>query len=121
MTANGTGQISDGYHTFNELYEHRHALCLALMKAMPEHWWFSKRHHDGELCFGDGDWFIVGATLPGIPCGEVTYHLPSRLWEHANTTGATRLEHGRLWDGHTSEDVTARLLAWVSSTHSQPS
>lgn len=68
-----TGLISDGYHTFNELYEHRHALMLALMKAVPQHSWFSRRHHDGELCFGDGEWFIVGAELPDS--GTVTYHL----------------------------------------------
>ena len=92
MTADGTGQISDGYHTFSELYEHRHALCLALMKAMPDRWWFSKRHHDGGLCFGSEDWFIIGATLPGVSHGEITYHLPSRLWEHVKATGAAELE-----------------------------
>jgi len=119
MTADGTGQISDGYHTFSELYEHRHALCLALMKAMPDRWWFSKRHHDGGLCFGSEDWFIIGATLPGVSHGEITYHLPSRLWEHVKATGAAELERGHVWDGHTPGDVVARLFAWASSTPSQ--
>lgn len=27
--------ISDGYHTFAELYDHRHSLMLALMRAIP--------------------------------------------------------------------------------------
>jgi hypothetical protein len=106
------GSISDGYHTFNELYEHRHALVLALMKAMPRHFWFSRRHHDGELCFGDGEWFIVGAELPDS--GTVTYHLPMRLWGLVEMTGAAELELGRPWDGHTANDVVHRLKAWAS-------
>jgi len=112
-----TGLISDGYHTFNELYEHRHALMLALMKAVPQHSWFSRRHHDGELCFGDGEWFIVGAELP--ESGAVTYHLPMRLWGLAELTGAAELERGRPWDGHTANDVVHRLKAWASCPESQ--
>ena len=42
------GEVSDGYHTFNELYEHRHALFLALMKAYPQWSWYSGKHHDGS-------------------------------------------------------------------------
>jgi hypothetical protein len=105
-------QISDGYHTFAELYEHRHGLTLALMKAMPRHFWFSQRHHDGELCFGEGKWFIIGAELPDS--GEITYHLPNRLWGLAQLTGATELEHGPTWDGHTAGDVVHRLKAWAA-------
>jgi hypothetical protein len=107
-----TSQISDGYHTFAELYEHRHALTLALMKAMPRHFWFSRRHADGELCFGDGEWFIVGAELPDS--GKITYHLPMRLWRLAEMTGATELDRGHPWDGHTAADVVNRLKAWAS-------
>lgn len=104
-------KLSDGYHTFEELYEHRHALCLALMKSMPEQWWFSLRHADGEFCF-DGDWFIVGAELPE----SITYHLPMRLLEAARATGATELPVGRPWDGHTPKDVVSRLVSWASNT-----
>jgi len=38
---------SDGYHTFDELYEHRHWLFLSLMKMWPERAWASKLHADG--------------------------------------------------------------------------
>jgi len=106
-------QISDGYHTFEELYEHRHALTLSLMKARPDLFWYSRRHNDGELCFGDGSWFILGAELP--VAGGITYHLPMRLWDAATLTGATELKIGRHWDGHTATDVANRLMAWAST------
>lgn len=102
---------SDGYHTFAELYEHRHSLCLALMKAMPQLSWFSRRHEDGEICFGDGSWFIVGIDLPN---GTITYHLPVEMWEIAQKTGAQELERGRRWDGHTPNDVVHRLQQFAS-------
>lgn len=117
QTDNGTtstnqdpSQQSDGYHSFAELYEHRHALCLALMRAKPDVFWYSRRHHDGELCFGDGQWFIVGANLP---TGQISYHLPIALWPAAVTTGAQELEYGKEWDGHNPDDVVDRLMKWV--------
>jgi hypothetical protein len=111
-------QLSDGYHTFAELYEHRHALCLALMRAMPQHCWFSLRHADGERCFGGTDWFIFGAELPGA--GSVTYHLPVGLYPIAQATGAAELEKGRPWDGHTAADVVSRLRDWASLAQPEP-
>lgn len=109
-----TSQLSDGYHTFADLYEHRHALCLALMRAMPQQWWFSRRHDDGEPCFGGDDWFIVGADLPGLDDPSVTYHLPMRLWETAQATGAQELPKGRPWDGHSAQDVVDRFMLWAA-------
>jgi hypothetical protein len=110
-------EISDGYHTFAELYEHRHALCLALMKASPELWWFSRRHSDGEFCFGSPQWFIVGAELPGS--GPITYHLPMEYYPIALRTGATSLPQGKPWDGHSSKDVVNRLLEWSDRKNSR--
>ena len=78
------GQFSDGYHTFNELYEIRKAYNVALFNEWAQQQQASEtefvhlgvprlipkydvhkswRHHDGELCFGGG-WFIVMAILP---------------------------------------------------------
>jgi hypothetical protein len=104
-------QLSDGYHTFAELYNHRHALCLALMRAMPNHSWFSWRHEDGERCFGGDEWFIIGIDLPG---GQtITYHLPAELYVLAQNTGASELQYGRPWDGHTATQVLIRLKYWA--------
>ena len=40
-------KISDGYHTFADLYEQRLILSAALAKNNP-HAWKSKRHEDGS-------------------------------------------------------------------------
>ncbi len=102
------GEVSDGYHTFDELYEHRCTLFLALMKAHPTISWISTRHHDGSSF---GDWFIAGIRAP---TGDVTYHLPARMWPHACETGAFVLNVGMPWDGHTAADVVKRIQAWVA-------
>lgn len=104
-------QLSDGYHTFAELYEHRHALMLALMRSEPDLCWFSQYHADGGLPFGSPDWFIAGAELT---TGSITYHLPARLWETAKSTGADELPVGMAWDGHTPGDVVERLKSWAA-------
>ena len=51
------GEVSDGFHTFNSLYEQRMILFAALVKAYKDKSWKSYRHEDGEYCFGGG-WFI---------------------------------------------------------------
>lgn len=102
------GEVSDGYHTFNELYEHRHALFLALMhECGPDRAWFSEKHHDGTRLDG---WFIAGLDIEE---GPVTYHLPMRLWNAARHVGR-RLEVAPKWDGHTSADVVKRLMHFAT-------
>ena len=51
---NDIGDVSDGFHTFNGLYEQRMILFAALVKACEDKAWKSYRHEDGELCFGGG-------------------------------------------------------------------
>ena len=94
------GEISDGYHSFAELYEHRHALFIVCCRSNPALAWKSWLHDDGSDYPG---WFIAGLNLPG---GNVTYHLPSRLWDELNVR---ELERAPEWDGHTSRDVIERL------------
>lgn len=78
-----TGQVSDGYHTFDELYQHRCMLFCALMFSNPAISWVSSIHHDGTMM---ADWFIAGMDLP---TGRVTYHLPISMWCLACDSGAT--------------------------------
>lgn len=93
-----TGKISDGFHTFDELYEHRHALFGAFVKVYGG--WKSKKHSDGTMFDG---WFIVGTNINGK---MITYHLPIRL---LNDFPAKEIDNAPEWDGHTPNDVVERL------------
>lgn len=98
--------VSDGYHSFDELYDHRHALFIALMRSHQSMSWRSRRHDDGS---GFDGWFIAGMHLP---TGDITYHLPERLWGALD--GVKELDLAPKWDGHTSADVVKRLSNWNS-------
>ena len=88
-----TGETSDGYHTFNELYEHRLALTVALVRKTPDLAWRSLRHHVGGDPMFDG-YFIVGLDLP---TGTITYHYDLKHWELFDA--ARTLDNAPAWDG----------------------
>jgi len=106
-----TNTVSDGYHTFGELYEHRITLFIALCKLYLEKQMFqsdiqcpvyrSITHSDGTAMDG---WFLLGMNTKE---GQITYHLPISKWE--DTCFADTLEKAPEWDGHTSNDVLLRL------------
>ena len=97
------GEISDGYHTFNSLYEQRLYLFAVLVNTYYESAWKSRKHFDGEECFGGG-WFIVGINTPD---GPYTYHYENKHWDLFK---CKELETAPQWDGHTDKDV-GRLLS----------
>lgn len=103
-----TGQISDGYHTFDELYEHRCLLFLAVMKAHPQLAWRARAHDDGSVQEG---WWVAGLNLP---TGPISYHLPDRVWPLLDGTAIETRERAPKWDGHTSADVLDRLGRWIA-------
>ena len=93
--------ISDGYHTFQDLYDHRKALFVALTKSAGG--WRSKQHSDGTMHEG---YFIVGINY--AKGAQITYHYELKDWdkfEHCTTQS-----HAPEFDGHTPEDVVERLL-----------
>lgn len=100
------GTLSDGYHTFNELYEQRMYLFATIVNQNKDKSWKSFKHEDGKLCF-DGDWFVVGIDTPR---GSYTYHYENKYW---NLFDCQELEVAKHWDGHTDKDVS-RLLSLES-------
>lgn len=96
-----TGDTSDGYHTFNELYEHRHILFLSVLTANIDRAWRSKLHDDGTMFDG---WFVAGLKTV---MGQATYHLPIRMWSLFDAI--PELEKAPPFDGHTAEDTLKRL------------
>ena len=101
------GDLSDGFHTFNDLYYQRMILFATLVKTYKDRAWKSLRHDDGELCFGGG-WFIVGIDTPE---GSYTYHYEAKYFDLFD---CDILDYGKHWDGHTEKDV-ARLLSLPSA------
>jgi len=113
------GNYSDGYHTFNELYEFRkiyNALIFnewarfefddrggAPMYDVHKSW----THNDGELCFGGG-WFIVVAVLP---TGQISNHYEAKDWDLFNVPEVEKAKYE--FDGHTANDVLERLKSLV--------
>ena len=99
------GDISDGYHTFNQLYHQRAILFAVIINQNKDKAWKSYKHSDGKYCFdSNGEWFIVGIDTPE---GSYTYHYSKEYWDMFD---CKELECGKEWDGHTEEDVT-RLLS----------
>lgn len=102
-----TGETSDGYHTFNELYEHRMVLTAALMRSHPDLSWKSRHHHVGGDPMFEG-YFIAGMDLP---TGTITYHYQLKHWQLF--PGVRVLPHAPEWDGATPADTIERLKSWI--------
>lgn len=109
------GDLSDGYHTFNELYEFRKIYNAALFNEWARLWRIGEddevnfdvhkswKHHDGELCFGGG-WFIVSAMLP---TGLISNHYKAEDWDLFQVPEVEKALYE--FDGHTPQDVLIRL------------
>jgi hypothetical protein len=103
-----TNDISDGFHTFGELYEHRHALFAALCRYSYIDGWIARQHHDGSAIDGH---FIAGMDLPA---GQISYHVPNSWWDTYEASWCVVRERAPEWDGHTSQDVINRLILWAN-------
>ncbi len=95
------GEVSDGYHTFNELYHHRAVLFSVICNQHPERAWKSKKHHDGTMYDG---MFIVGVETPE---GAATYHYDiDPYWDIFHVP---EVEYAPEWDGHTPAEAIRRI------------
>ena len=97
----GIGDLSDGYHTFNELYHHRAILFSVICNSMPDKAWKSKLHDTGDMFEG---MFIVGIETPD---GQATYHYDvNPYWDIFKVK---EFEKAPKWDGHTPTDAINRI------------
>jgi hypothetical protein len=90
--------ISDGYHTFEELYDHRCLLFINLCMVQPEKCAYKL---DSEF---DG-WPALYLELPS---GQISYHVPIKFLPLFSDK--IKRADNYLYDGHKSEDVL-RILA----------
>lgn len=96
-----TGDTSDGYHTFNELYHHRAMLFSVICNDRLDRAWKSKMHHDGTMYDG---MFIVGIQTPN---GQATYHYDiDPYWDMFRVP---ELSQAPEWDGHTPAQAIERI------------
>ena len=91
-----TGGISDGYHTFDELYFHRMVLFSIILNQNQGISWKSKRHSDGTMY---DDCFICGIETPE---GQYTYHYHLDYWDNFKVK---ELEYAPEYDGHKPKDI----------------
>lgn len=119
-----TDLISDGWHTFGELYEFRKMYNAALFNEwakplmdqlkyedLPEEYQpkycvhKSWKRNDGEFCFGEEKkWFIVSAMLP---TGLISNHYKAEDWDLFQVPVVEKALFE--FDGHDGLDVLNRL------------
>lgn len=107
-----SNEVSDGYHTFGELYEHRCRLFILLLMLYSRMVvtdgtsaaWKWRRNDKGEEWPG---WFIGGLNTP---YGQITYHLPDKYWDELPIPEG---ERNTDYDGHMAGDVLDRLLLMI--------
>ena len=103
ILTNNMGEVSDGYHTFNELYHHRAILFSVICNNYKHLAWKSLHHHDPSQPMYDG-MFIVGIDTPN---GSATYHYDIEpYWDMFDVQ---ELDKAPEWDGHTPEEAIERI------------
>ena len=112
------GNISDGYHTFNELYEYRLLYNASMFNELAKQGLYdvhkSKLHSDGTIPFGDKNWFIVQAELP---TGQISNHYEMKDWDLFQVPIK---EKANPYDGHTPQDVAKRLREFLTPKPQYP-
>ena len=110
---NKTDDISDGYHTFEELYYQRMMLTKTVALAAINNFdkdtvYRSKLHSDGTMY---KDFFIVVFNTPE---GNFSYHYHMMYWGVFDFL--KELPNAEEFDGHTWKDVT-RLQSLFNGRH----
>lgn len=99
------GDISDGSHTFDELYYHRMILFTVICNTYKQKAWKSWLHEDGTMY---DEYFIVGISTPN---GDYSYHYHRDYWGEFDVPELCRAPK---WDGHRPSDI-GRLHSLVGS------
>ena len=109
------GSLSDGYHTFNELYHHRAmlfaALCLTTFKNCA---WKSLLHNDPKEPMYNG-MFIVGIDTS---FGQASYHYDiDPYWAIFKVK---ELDRAPKFDGHTPAEAIDRIFKYAKKIGTEP-
>ena len=112
MMAEDPGEISDGYHTFNELYEYRLLYNASMFNELAKQNLYdvhkSRLHSDGTVPFDNPDYFIVVAELP---TGQISNHYKMKDWDLFDIPVKDKANK---YDGHSPKDVAERLRKFLT-------
>jgi len=100
------GNTSDGYHTFNELYDHRCLLWINYCLTNPDKTYLVEEHFAG--------WFLLGKETVQ---GQISYHCPNKYLHLLKNIERRHPE----FDGHTSNIVLVRLQDLACIENDKPS
>lgn len=100
------GELSDTYHSFDDLYKHRTILSALLFLNFP-YSWKSKIHEDGTMYDG---MFVTGFPTP---TGMVSYHYDLEYWDLFKIP---EIPHAPHFDGYTDNDVLIRLTNIIKNS-----
>ena len=98
------GDMSDGFHTFDELYEHR---CLLFINWMisdgcPGDCYWVREHFEG--------WDLICCEIAWGTDEQISYHVPVKYRGFYDGILTERPSFEHVFDGHTPKDVVARLM-----------
>ena len=113
------GLVTDGYHTFDELYRFRKVYNALLFNEWSKQGLYgvhkSWKHEDGEWCFGKKhEWFIVCAKLPS---GIITNHYKAEDWDLFQIPEYEKSVFP--YDGHTPQDTVDRMLELINTSENE--
>ena len=103
-----TDEVSDGYHTFKELYDHRNLLWVMVLLQNRN---VSFKTHKDDSGHEIENWFIAGINTD---YGQLTYHLPNDLWDILDVP---EVDYNFDYDGHDSKEVLNRLFSLAKSVN----
>ena len=113
-----SSKVSDGYHTFEELYNFRKVFNALLFNEWALRGTYpvvkSRKYSDGTPCFGG--WFII--VVATLPSGQISSHYKEEDWDLFSCQEVALPSE---YDGHTAQDVLMRLTNLLPADDSKPS
>ncbi len=100
-----TKDISDGHHTFRELYLQRLIMFCTICNCFPDLSFKSRKHYDEQndpMFNGD---FIAGINTPQ---GIASYHIKLEYWDLFDIP---EIDRAPKYDNYTPDDVMSRILS----------
>ena len=118
------GEVSDGYHTFNQLYDHRSVLFIMLLNQFareqyitpaPLLAWWSEKHNDGTMY---DNMFIAGVSdMSGNYI--MSYHFEDKYKELFEKSYITKIKRAPIYPGTSPDEELENLKEFLITNTSR--